>query len=62
MPKGGVRPDDAKDRTSMHCQLERNAAASNLGEWAFKFVSPYFFKPGKRKSFEQIACSHEFAR
>ncbi len=57
-----VRPDYAKERTSMLCQLERTAAASNLGGWAFKFERPYFFKPGKRKSFDQIACQHEYAR
>lgn len=65
MVRGGwafVRPDFAKERTSMLCQLERNAAASQLGGWALQFKRPYFFKSGKSKSFAQIACQHEHAR
>lgn len=57
-----VRPDYAKERTQALCQIERVAASASLGGWAYRFKRPYFFKPGKRKTFEQIACQHEFAR
>lgn len=57
-----VRPDFAKERTAELCQIERTAAASNLGAWALKFERPYFFKGGKKKTFQQIACQHEYSR
>jgi endonuclease YncB( thermonuclease family) len=57
-----VRPDFAKERTTELCQIERTAAASSLGAWALSFERPYFFKGGKKKTLQQIACQHEFAR
>jgi endonuclease YncB( thermonuclease family) len=57
-----VRPDFAKERTAELCQIERTAAASNIGVWALRFERPYFFKGGKKKTFQQIACQHEFAK
>lgn len=57
-----VRPDYAKERTATLCQLERSAAASQLGGWKFQFQRPYFMKRGHRKSLAQIACQHEFTR
>jgi endonuclease YncB( thermonuclease family) len=57
-----VRPDFAKERTAELCQIERTAAASSLGAWALKFERPYFFKGGKKKTLQQIACQHEYTR
>jgi endonuclease YncB( thermonuclease family) len=57
-----VRPDFATERTAELCQIEHTAAASNLGAWALKFERPYFFRGGRKKTFQQIACQHEYAR
>ncbi len=54
-----VRPDFiSSDRAAHLCAIEAEARAQKAGAWEGNFELPYFQKGGRRKSREQVSCTH----